>query len=133
MLIGYKGDTPFLEEDAKGVLSLLWATYPGHPWCVWCMKGYIFIKYLGFDSPYGMGLKVTEADHDAAVMKKKIVMLAGEWLERAGLKRGRSEDEDIQKVEGVPEKYQPKTEPVKFLTGDEHLRSEPMPQVVNGR
>lgn len=104
----YEGSTQALEDDAKGVLSLLWATYPGHPWAVRCERGIIFIRHLGFGKNWGMNLRVTEADHDAAVMKRKIVMLAGEWLERAGMARGRADaDQDIERVEGVPEKDQP--------------------------
>ena len=40
-------------------------------------------------------------------MKREIIMKAGEWLERAGLVRGRANGDEIQRVEGVPEKYQP--------------------------
>lgn len=63
---------------------------------------------MGFPGNWGMNIRVTEFDHDSAVLKKKIIMLTGEWLERAGLKRGRYEDQEIERVEGVPEKYQPK-------------------------
>jgi hypothetical protein len=133
MLIGYRGDTDALAEDAKGILSLLWNTYPGHPWHVECKRGIIFIKYLEFDSPWGMSTKVSNFDHDAAVLKKRIVMAAGEWLERAGIKRGRYEEQEITRVEGVPEKWQPKKiedSGAKFLTNE--VREEPRPQVVNG-
>lgn len=126
MLIGYAGDTPGLEDDAKGILSLIWNCYPNHPWHVECKHGLVFIKYLGFDSNYGMALRVTEADHDAAVFKKKLVMLAGEWLERAGLARGKGDDTEISRVEGVPEK-----KAVNFAVEVEKsdIRDEPRPQV----
>lgn len=110
MIIHYEGDTPALEDDAKGILSLLWASYPGHPWSVRCMRGLIFIRHMDFPTNWGMALRVSEVDHDIAVMQKKIVMLAGEWLERANLKRGRYEDgNDFYRVEGVPDDDQPKT------------------------
>jgi FAD synthase len=42
---------------------------------------------------------------NAKVMKHDMVMAAGEFLERAGLTRGRVvEGEVIQRVEGIPEK-----------------------------
>lgn len=129
----FEGKTTALEDDAKGVLSLLWATYPGHPWAVKCDTGMIFIRHLGFDGKWGMNLKVSEVDHDAAVMKKKIVMLAGEWLERVGMIRGRHDsDQEIEHVEGVPQKYQPHqplpdTMTVKRVEGE--IREERRPQV----
>ena len=102
MLIGYEGDTPQLEDDAKGVLSLLWAAYPGHPWYVKCGGGIIFIRHMDFPGNWGMVLRVKEFDHDAAVMKKKIIMLSGEWLERANQKRGRHEEgQETKTVDGV--------------------------------
>lgn len=102
------GDNNSQASEAEKVLGLLCATYPGHPWAVRCGPGFIFIKHLAFgNSGWGMNLKTKDVDYDAAVFKKKIIMLAGEWLERAGLVRGRENGDEIIRVEGVPEKYQP--------------------------
>lgn len=132
MLIGYWGESPALEDDAKGVLSLLWACYPNHPWVVKCFPGLIHIQHSDFPPSWGMALKVREADHDAAVMKKKITMLAGEWLERAQLKRGAGEaEQQIVSVEGLPIKYQNMQErhSMPESAGFEY-RSAPRPQAV---
>lgn len=108
MLVYVEGDTDALLDDAKAVVTLLHSCYPGHPWRVTCKPGLIFIQHMDFPSNWGMTLRVTEADHDAAVMKKRISMLAGEWLERANIIRGRYDAEQpAPRVEGVPEKFQP--------------------------
>ena len=54
-----------------------------------------------------MNCKASKVDWSASYMKREIIMKAGEWLERANLQRGRWNGDEIQKVEGVPEKYQP--------------------------
>jgi hypothetical protein len=133
MMLEFWGSTKMLEDDAKGILSLLWHAYPNHPWSVHCRPGVIFIKDMSFPVNWGMALKVSEIDHDAAVMKKKIIMLAGEWLERANKKRGIGEDQDVNRVEGVPEQFQPHKPldnmVVEIDTRFEH-RTEPRPQAL---
>lgn len=137
MLIGYEGTTPALEDDAKGILSLIWNCYPGHPWYVTCRPGHVFIEHRGFtgSGTWGVGLRLTEVDHDAAVTKKKIIMLAGEWLERAGLARGRFDaEQEIDRVEGIPERYQPHQPMpegvvIEQAVGIEAMREEARPQV----
>ena len=139
MIVGYEGETQSLEEDAKGILSLLWNCYPGHPWYVHCRPGHVFIQYLSFRSKgtWGMSLRVTEVDHDAAVFKKKIISLAGEWLERAGIARGRYEEgsDASFKVEGVPDSFTPQALPeeqVKFVQPDsiDKLRQDAHPLAI---
>jgi hypothetical protein len=56
---------------------------------------------------WGMNAKFKDIKHDAAVFKKDIIMKAGEFLERAGLVRGRATGEPIVHVEGIPDKDQP--------------------------
>lgn len=90
------------------ILGVLCDVYPGHPWAVRVYDGGFFIQYLDrpFSQPYGMNCKYRDVAHDAAVMKREIIMKAGEWLERAGLVRGRYNGDEITYVEGVPDKYQ---------------------------
>ena len=109
-MIGHvEGDTLEQVGEARRVFDLLGQFYPGHPWSVRVMPGIIFIRHLDFPTNWGMCLKTREADHDAAVLKKKLIMLAGEWLERANMRRGRADaDQEHGRVEGVPEKFQPK-------------------------
>ena len=138
MLVGYEGETQALEDDAKAILSLLWNCYPGHPWYVHCRPGHVFIQYLSFRArgTWGMSLRVTEVDHDAAVLKKKLISLAGEWLERANLKRGRYEEtDDAIQVEGVPEEYKannPSTDKIQLVSSDslDALRTDARPQAA---
>ena len=108
MLLHSEGSTQALQSDADGVLELLTIAYPGHPWAVRVDGGIIFIRHLASpNAQYGMICKVNQVNHDAAVLKREVVKMAGEFLERAGLARGRYDDSEIQFVEGVPEKFRP--------------------------
>lgn len=106
-MIGWEGMSVAEEAEARDALDALNIAYPGHPWFVSVRGGTIRIRYLAFDAPYGMNLRFPEVNHDAAVLKRKIIYLAGEWLERAGLIRGRANGDEIACVEGVPDKWQP--------------------------
>lgn len=108
MIVHQEGMTQAQEDEAHSVLDLLTVCYPGHPWSVRVAGGVIFIRHLEFEGNWGMNIRVTEFDHDSAVLKKKIIMLAGEWLERAGMRRGRFEDQPTTNVEGVPQEFQPR-------------------------
>ena len=134
------GMTKAQEDEAKSVLDLLDVAYPGHPWSVRVMPGLIFIRHLEFGPSWGMNLKTSEVDHDAAVLRRKVVYLAGEWLERAELKRSRAEEGvGIDWVEGVPLRDQPpQSKPsIEEMTGQKIVlresdgteRTAPMPQV----
>lgn len=107
MMVYAEGDTESQAETAKKILfNILYPAYPGHPWWIRVGKGFIFIKHMDFPGNWGMILKTSEVDHDIAVLKRKIIMGAGEWLERANQKRGRYEDgQETVRVEGVPENY----------------------------
>ena len=132
-MLYFEGDTQSLEDDAKAILALLWNCYPNNPWSVTCKPGIVFIRHLDFPKNWGMALRFTEVAHDAAVMKREIIMKAGEWLERASLKRGAYDsDQDSYSVEGVPEKDHP--QPLENMTvtvgKPEPLRESPRPQVL---
>jgi hypothetical protein len=104
----YEGTNEAQAGEAKMVLETLCACYPGYCWSVRVDFDGIFIRELSFPSTWGMALRLREVDHDAAVLKRRVVMLAGEWLERANLRRGMKRDgEDLYRVEGVPELAQP--------------------------
>jgi hypothetical protein len=104
-----EGGTKQEEADSHHVLEILCSAYPGHPWATRVEGGVVFIKHLEFGTNWGMCKKFSDISHDAAVFKKEIIMAAGEFLERAGLVRGRATGDEIVRVEGVPEKDQPKT------------------------
>lgn len=108
MLMHSEGSTQALQSDADDVLEILSIAYPGHPWATRVDGGVIFIRHLANpNANYGMICKVNQVNHDTAVLKREIIKMAGEFLERAGLARGRYDDSEIQFVEGVPEKFRP--------------------------
>ena len=109
MVLYSEGDNKLEEADAHKVLEILCVAYPGHPWATRVSGGIVFIKHLEFGTNWGMVRKYSNMKHDSAVFKKEIIMAAGEFLERAGLVRGRANGDDIVRVEGVPEKDQPQT------------------------
>lgn len=108
MILYTEGKSEGQASDAEKIMGILCTAYPGHPWAVRVDEGLIFIRYLNtlLQGNWGMVLKTREVDHDAAVLKRRVISLAGEWLERSGLKRGREDGDEIQHVEGVPEKWQ---------------------------
>lgn len=113
MILYSEGANKAQEDEAEGILVVLTDFYPGHPWGVRVYPGGFFIRNLDFPANYGMNVKYKNVAHDAAVMKREIIMMAGEWLERAGLKRGRDTNEDeIKHLEGAASKHQPYQEPV---------------------
>ena len=131
-----EGATKAQEDEAEDIITVLSTAYPGHPWAVRVYDGGFFIRHLDFPANWGMNCKFKDVNHDWAVMKREIIMQAGEWLERANLKRGRYDaDQEITHVEGVPQKYQPHQpmmDDVKLVIApsDAPLRDTPRPQAV---
>lgn len=128
-----EGGTEAQAAEAEYILGLLYTAYPGHPWGVRCMEGGFFIQYLlvPFKKPYGMFCKTSEVDFSASALKHQIIMMAGEWLERAGMARGRHDaDQEIVSVEGVPVKSMAMPDDVNLVMGDGDVREEPRPQAV---
>lgn len=108
MVVYSEGATPAQEDEAKRILGALCGIYPGHPWAVRVYEGGFFIRHLAFPSNWGMNCKYKNFGHSAAVLNREIILMAGEWLERANMVRGRYDaDQEIMRVEGVPEKHQP--------------------------
>jgi hypothetical protein len=107
MIVHTEGATKAQEDEAEMIVGVLSTVYPGYPWSVRVYDGGFFIRNLDFPANWGMNCKFSTFSHDAAVLKREIVMKAGEFLERANLKRGRNNGDEIQWVEGVPDKDQP--------------------------
>lgn len=129
MILFTEGSTDAQASEAEKVMGILCAAYPGHPWAVRVDKGIIFIRYLAFEGPWGMNIKTGKEDWSSSNLSRKIVMAAGEWLERAGLKRGRENGDEIQKVEGVPERKVAKMDYV-IDTAAREIRDTPRPQAL---
>ena len=108
MILWQEGATKAQEDEAKAILEILTMAYPNHPWGCRVYDGGFFIRHLGFDGKLGMNYRGSGSVYSSSAMKRKIIMLAGEWLERCNMKRGRGDpDQDIIRAEGVPEKFQP--------------------------
>ena len=113
MIVYAEGDTPALEAEAQWmVFQVLSQAYPGHPWWVRAYPGGFFIRHMDFPGNYGMNCPDQRKLYSASAYKKLVVMMAGEWLERANLVRGRENGDPTVRVDGVPEKYQPKKPPL---------------------
>lgn len=111
LIIYEEGATQAQHDEAHAILDALTTAYPGHPWAVRVYGnsagGGFFIKHMGFDGNYGMNCNKKTSFYSASALKRDVIFMAGEFLERAGLARGRGEDDPIVRVEGVPDKYQP--------------------------
>src|SRR5262245_12840519 len=94
------------QADADYVIDILNEIYPGHPWAARVDGGCIFIRHLGLRGSWGMNAKFSDVAHDRAVFRRTIIMNAGEFLERAGLSRGRWNGDEMTHIEGIPEKDQ---------------------------
>lgn len=102
-----EGATKSQEDEAKMILEALDFAYPGHPWGVRVYDGGFFIRHLDFPKNWGMNCK-TNKIYSASSLKKQVIMMAGEWLERANVFRGKNLHGEVKgNVEGVPEKDQP--------------------------
>ena len=116
---------------------MLTMAYPGHPWAVRVYDGGFFIRHLGFPKNWGMNAKAKDFAHDAAVLKRQIIFMAGEWLERANLKRGRENGDEIKHLDGAPESDQPgrplilgPDAKVVGVESNEQMRNTPRPQAI---
>jgi hypothetical protein len=85
---------------AKSALEILSTYYPGYGWMARCDGGvlYITVDKIG---KVGMCRHLAMMHHDAKVFKDDIVKSAGELLERANLKRGRSTGEFAKTLDGA--------------------------------
>lgn len=132
MILHTYSETKAQESDADKVMAILCTAYPGHPWAVSVYQGVIFIRHLQLgnltNKQYGMNIKWGDVNHDAAVLKKKVILYAGEWLERAGLKRGRENGDQIERVEGIPDERKPVDLVIAKDLGE--LRTHARPQVI---
>lgn len=135
-----EGETQAQIDEAQSILESLDLAYPGHPWGVRVYPGGFFIRHL--DLPYGWGMNCKKKFASASEMKKEIIFMAGEFLERAGVPRTRWDDDNsIKRVEGIPEKFQPEPDPSRLpvpkvvfdtviATAEREMRDQPRPQVL---
>lgn len=108
MILYSEGATKAQEDEANGIIHALTVAYPGYPWAVRVYDGGFFIRNLEYPYNWGMNFLYKSFGYSASAMQREIILKAGEWLERAHLKRGRNNGDEIEILEGVSEKYQPK-------------------------
>ena len=114
MIIYSEGATKAQEDEAQQILEVLTLCYPGYPWGVRVYDGGFFIRNLDFPKNWGMNQPKADKYGSASEMKKDVIMKAGEWLERANLKRGRANGDEIQHLEGAPAHHQPHFKPIEL-------------------
>lgn len=128
MVLYTEGDTPALEREAEWIMfQVLAPAYPNHPWAVRAYPGGFFIRHLDFPANWGMNCPKPSEAYSASAYKRKVIMMAGEWLERANLRRGPGDGEqEIKHIEGVPDRWQTNT-PLNAIVGvdGQPLRTEP--------
>jgi hypothetical protein len=109
MILYSEGATKAQEDEANNIIAALDFAYPGHPWAVRVYGdengGGFFIKHLGLPSNWGMNCR--KKFYSASQMKKEVIFMAGEFLERAGMSRSQLPQDPIKHVEGVPDNWQP--------------------------
>ena len=84
---------------AKQALLILSVAYPGYSWFVRVDDGVIDIKCAQIGKA-SMVRHVKDSDHNAQSFRKDILKSAGEFLERAHLRRGQSEGRNAKVLEG---------------------------------
>lgn len=130
-----EGGTKAQEAEAQAILEALDAAYPGHPWGVRVYDGGFFIRHLDFPSNWGMNCRNPTKLYSASALKRQVIMMAGEWLERARVARGRNVygEEVNGRVDGIPENFQPGKPldmDVVIDTALREMREAPRPQVI---
>ena len=86
---------------AKDIAETLHQTYPGHLWAVSVKGGVVFIKNLYISDKYGMCLHYNNIKGDAGHRKRRVINAAGEFLERARMKRGAYDGRAVKQVDGI--------------------------------
>lgn len=94
---------------AKASVEALVKHYPGYSWFVEVRDGLLMIRCAELDwrGRYCAVRKLGQVQHDYGRLVREVLWAAGEYLERAGLRRGHAvEGERAQKIEGA-DKFTP--------------------------
>jgi hypothetical protein len=103
-IVGIDCEHPTDEGMAKQAIQTLVAHYPGHDWNVVIRGGIMHVKAMNIHHQWGMCLHYSQIKADAKERAKGIVRAAGEFLERANLKRGAYEGQKVAAVDGISAK-----------------------------
>lgn len=103
-VVGYDCEHAVDEPMAAQMIYDLCQAYPGHDWFVVIKGGLVHVKVMSIDSRWGMALHYSQVKGDANDRKRQLLRAAGEFLERANLRRGRSEQQVVKHVDGIPDR-----------------------------
>ena len=103
-IVGFDTEHERDEPLAREIVDTLSKAYPGHGWFVLIKGGLVQVKNLDWSDKWGMVLHYSRMTNDAAVRKRDIVRSAGEFLERARVKRGSKTEQTVRHIEGMPDK-----------------------------
>lgn len=94
---------------AKNSVEALMKAYPGYSWFVEVRDGLLMIRNYEVDwrGRYCMVRKLGLVQHDYGRLVREIVHAAGEYLERANLRRGRARENEMSKILEGADKYTP--------------------------
>lgn len=103
-IVGIDCEHPTDEVMAKDALRALVDHYPGHDWNILVRGGVWHVKALNIHPNWGMCQHYASIKGDAKDRVRVLVRAAGEFLERANLRRGARTQADPRAVEGIPDK-----------------------------
>lgn len=98
-----EGKTGSDDTLAANAMIALTEAYPGHPWHVDVRDGLLILKHMRISGKWAQ-IKHIRNIYSASDLKRAVVSLGGEFLERAGMPRGRIIEGLVSKVDGIPQK-----------------------------
>ena len=104
-VVGYNTEFDSDEPMAAQMVHDLCKAYPGHGWFVEIKGGIVHVKDMDINPNWGMCLHYSQIKSDANDRRRQVIRAAGEFLERANLRRGASDGERVTSVEGIPDKH----------------------------
>lgn len=104
-VVGYDTEHQADEPMAAQMVFDLCQAYPGHGWFVVIKGGIVHVKDLDLNDKWGMCLHYSQVKGDAKDRKRDVLRAAGEFLERANLKRGAATGQVVRHIEGVPDRH----------------------------
>ncbi len=104
-VVGIDVENDIDDPIAMGMIRDLVKAYPGHAWFVVIRGGIVHVKDLDISPAWGMCLHYSDIKSDASDRTRKLLRAAGEFLERANLKRGANTGQVVKHVDGIEDKY----------------------------
>jgi hypothetical protein len=106
IVVGFDCENELDDGMAAQMVNDLCLAYPGHAWFVVIRGGVVHVKDMDLNDKWGMCLHYSQIKADAQERKRSLIRSAGEFLERARLKRGaKAEGQNVTSVEGIPDKH----------------------------